>query len=91
MAIVIVSLLAQFDEAYIARDLARKAGRRVAAKYVARFDALYVRLGKHPESGAPRRSLGDHVRIGVVSPYTAPYRYDTATDTVTILRIIIVR
>ena len=38
MANVIISLLAQFDEAYIARDLAAKAGQRVAAKYAARFD-----------------------------------------------------
>ena len=88
MANVIVSLLAQFDEAYIARDLAGKAGRRVAAKYAARFDGLYVRLGEHPESGAPRPSLGRNVRIGIVSPYTLTYRYDTATNTVTILRIL---
>jgi plasmid stabilization system protein ParE len=68
MAHVIVSLLAQLDEVQIARDLAREAGPRTAAKYVALFGGLYVRLGDHPESGAPRRSLGPRVRIGVVYP-----------------------
>jgi toxin ParE1/3/4 len=88
MAKVVVSLLAQLDEAHIARGLAREAGQRTAAKYVAAFGGLYVRLGNYPESGAPRPSLGANVRIGVVTPYIVPYRYETATDTVTILRII---
>ena len=79
MAKVVVSLLAQLDEAYIARGLAREAGQRTAAKYVAVFGGLYVRLGAYPESGAPRPSLGANVRIGIVSPYIVPYRYDSAT------------
>jgi plasmid stabilization system protein ParE len=37
MADVIVSLLAQFDEAHIVRDLAKRAGYRVAVKYSDRF------------------------------------------------------
>jgi toxin ParE1/3/4 len=88
MAKVIVSLLAQIDEAYIARGLAREAGQRTAAKYVALFAGLYVRLGDYPESGVPRPPLGANVRVGIISPYTVPYRYDNTTDTVTILRII---
>ena len=73
MAKLIVSLLAQLDEAYIARNLGREAGQRTAAKYVALFAGLYGRLGDYPESGAPRPSLGPNVRIGFVSPYTVPY------------------
>jgi toxin ParE1/3/4 len=88
MADVIVSLLAQFDEAHIVRDLAKKAGHGVAVKYSDRFQNLYALLSDHPGIGSPRPSLAQHVRIGVVSPYTIPYRYDPATNTVTILRIV---
>ena len=88
MAHVIVALLAQFDEGYIARDLAKKAGSRVATKVAARFQNLYARLGHHPEIGVLRPSLGKHARIGFVAPYTLAYEYDSATNTVIILPII---
>ena len=88
MAKVIVSWLAQFDEVHIARDLAKKAGVRVAAKYTSRFDALYTRLSNFPEIGAPSPALGERIRSSVVSPFMVPYQYDAATDTVTILRIV---
>ena len=88
MAKVILSRLAQSDEVDIARDLTRKAGYRVAAQYAARFERLYDRLGRFPESGAPRPKIGTRVRIGVVKPFTVPHRYDPATDTVIILRIV---
>ena len=88
MAKLIVSLQAQADEAYIIRDLARKAGRPVAEKYTASIDELLVRLIAFPESGAPRPSIGKRVRIGVIWPYVVLSEYTPATDTVTILRIV---
>jgi plasmid stabilization system protein ParE len=81
MAKVVLSLLAQADEAYIARDLTRKAGYSVAQKYAARFERLYNRLSGFPESGSPRPKIGSRVRIGVVSPFIVPHRFDLATDT----------
>jgi toxin ParE1/3/4 len=88
MARVIVSLLAQADAAYIVTDLAGKAGQSVAAKYAASFEALYERLGAHPDSGAPRPVLGPQVRIGIVSPYIVIHEHIKADDAVTILRIV---
>jgi toxin ParE1/3/4 len=88
MARVVVSLLAQADTDYIATNLTDKAGHRVAAKYTASFEALYERLAAHPGSGAPRTSIGRHVRIGIASPYIVIYEHDKASDTVTIFRIV---
>lgn len=68
--------------------LADKAGYNLAARYVASFDQLYDRLADHPGSGAPRPSLGPHVRIGIVPPYIVVYEHDPANDTVIILRIV---
>ncbi len=88
MARVILSLLAQADSAYIVIGLATKAGHKVAAKYASDFEALYERLAAHPESGPCRPAIGEHVRIGIVSPYVVIYEHDQASDVVTIFRIV---
>jgi toxin ParE1/3/4 len=88
MARLIVSLLAQADATYIARNLTAKAGHAVAARYLDSFEKLYDRLTHHPASGAPRPAIGPHVRIGIVSPYIVIYEHDAAQDTVTIFRIV---
>lgn len=54
MARVVVSTVAQADTATLLRDLAMKAGLRVAAVYAVSLEALYDRLAAHPDSGAPR-------------------------------------
>jgi toxin ParE1/3/4 len=88
MARVIVSLLAQTDNAHIIIYLAGTAGHTVAAKYASDFEALYERLAIHPECGPCRPAIGERVRIGIVSPYVVIYEHDRASDIVTILRIV---
>ena len=88
MAKVTVSFTAQRDETNILRDLARKAGRAVAARYAADFDRLYARLGAYPDSGAPRPKLGKFARIGIVPPWLFIYDYDAADDAVVVLRAV---
>jgi toxin ParE1/3/4 len=41
-----------------------------------------------PESCQARPNLGAHVRVGVMHPYLAIYRYATGSDTVSIIRIL---
>lgn len=88
MARLIVSLLAQADTADILTDLRGKAGRAVSRAYAASFENLYERLMRHPDSGAPRPAIGEHVRIGVISPYVVIYEYIAADDIVMIMRIV---
>lgn len=84
----IVSVLAQSDTAYIATDLARKAGYRVAEKYIAAFETIYGRLTVYPDSGPRRPAVGLNIRIGVVRPYVVLYEHDQLNDIVTIFRIV---
>jgi len=57
MAEVAVSLLAQGDEIHIVTDLAKKAGRRVAAIYSQCFTKFYALLRDHPEIAPHARRL----------------------------------
>jgi toxin ParE1/3/4 len=88
MAQLVVSLLARADTTYIAHDLAFKAGAAVAARYLASFERLFLRLAAFPESGASRPAIGPRVRIGVESPYVVLYEHDPPQDTVTIFRVV---
>ena len=88
MARLVVTASADADTAYIIADLGSKAGVSVAARYNADFARLYERLSDYPNSGSPRRSLGAHVRVCVVSPYVVIYEHIEADDTVTIMRIV---
>ncbi len=88
MARIVLTASADADTAFILGDLIAKAGANVAARYDAQFDALYRRLKSFPESGSPRPALGQHVRIGIVSPYTIIHEYIEADDVVTIMRIL---
>ena len=88
MARIVITASADADTAFILGDLAAKAGADVAARYDADFDALYRRLGRFPESGAPRPALGRLVRIGIVSPYNIIHETIEADDAVTIMRIV---
>jgi toxin ParE1/3/4 len=63
-------------------------GAPIAAKYLFEFESLYERLADHPDSGLPRPSIGEDVRIGIVSPYIVIYEHDPANDIVTIFRIV---
>ena len=87
MARVVIASSADADFAEILTDLATKAGWRMAAKYGASFDGLYDRLADHPRAGAPRPTLGQSIRIGIVSPYIAIYRNED-DGSVTVLRIV---
>ncbi len=87
MARIILTPEADADSASIIADLAEKAGASVAGRYEAEFDRVYDRLADHPQSGAPRPRLGEHVRICVVSPYTIFYEHAEGDDDVMILRI----
>ena len=88
MARVVITAAADADAADIVDDLAAKAGVSVAARYDADFDVFYRHLQQFPESGAPRPKLGATVRIGVVFPYVAFYRYVEADDAVLVLRLL---
>lgn len=87
MARVVVTPEADADLAFIIEDLFEKAGARVANRYEADFDSVLNRLVDLPQSGAPRPSLGKHVRICVVSPYVVIYEHISADETVTIMRV----
>jgi toxin ParE1/3/4 len=87
VARVVIAASADADTAYIIADLGAKAGANIAARYDADFGRLYERLSNHPKSGAPRPSLGTHVRICVVSPYVVIYEHIEADDTVAIMRL----
>ena len=76
------------DAADIIRALASKAGLGVAAEYEGSLAALYDRLAIFPESGAPRPQLGRNLRLGLVSPYVAVYRYAPTANLVEILRVL---
>jgi toxin ParE1/3/4 len=88
MARIVFSALADLDINGILIDLAAKAGRLVAIKYDGLFERLYDRLADHPNSGAPRPALGEHIRIGVIAPFIIIYRYTEEADTVTVLRVV---
>ena len=88
MARVVITASADADFNLILADLTAKAGASVAARYDGEFDALYVRLAQFPLSGAPRKALGPHVRIGIVSPYAVIHEHNAEDDTVLILRIV---
>ncbi len=88
MARIVITASADADTAFILGDLAAKAGADVAARYDSDFDALYRRLERFPESGAPRPALGRLVRIGIVSPYNLIHETIEADDAVTIMRIV---
>ena len=88
MARVVFSGLADLDINGILVDLAAKAGRFVAVKYDGLFEQLYDRLAGHPNSGAPRPALGEHIRIGIVAPFIVIYQYAEDIDTVTVLRVV---
>ena len=88
MARIVITASADADTASILADLAAKAGAIVAERYDAEFDALYRRLERFPESGAPRPGLGQLVRIGIVLPYNVIHEYIDTDDVVMILRIL---
>lgn len=88
MADLVVTELAAGDIAAILLYLAREAGIATAERYARAFDTLYERLTDFPAIGSLRPSLGEDVRICIVSPYIVIYDYAPATNTVTILRVV---
>src|SRR3954454_16608286 len=88
MARIIIAAAADADTDGILTDLATKAGRRTAAKYLDLFERLYDRLAEHPASGPRRAALGPQVRIGIIAPYIVIYDHSEADDTVTVLRVV---
>ncbi len=79
---------AEADLARIARDLRNQGRDRVADKLEAELGVVLHRLAAFPESGAPRPDLGQGVRSAAVRPYVVLHRYDRATDTVSVLRVL---
>jgi len=63
--------------------VAIKAGHGVAS-----LDALYDRLAAHRDSGSPRPVLGQHVHIGLVSPFVVAYRHVPGRDLVGVIRVV---
>jgi toxin ParE1/3/4 len=83
MARIVIAAAADADSAAILDYLNVKAGKPPVVKYRALFGRLYDRLADHPDSRAPRPTLGPGIRIGVVSPYIVIYRHVEAADNVT--------
>jgi toxin ParE1/3/4 len=88
MTRIVITDEASADEAGILNDLNAKAGLRTVAKFRGLIRSLFDRLAAHPAVGAPRPALGQHIRIGIVSPYIVIYRHTENDDTVTVLRIV---
>lgn len=88
MAALIISAAAVADLEAIDDYLAAKAGSRVADKYAALFDQLFVEFCGYPESGARRPHLGKNTRLGIVAPYNIYCDFESTADVLTILRIL---
>ena len=88
MADVVVTSPASDDNDIILSYLQLHAGQTVAGDYRLDFRALFRRLAVHPQIGSLRRALGRDVRLAVVDPYVVLHRYDRATDTVFVLRVL---
>jgi len=88
MTRLVISSRAHRDMDELTIYLAEHAGWSTAAKYVDLLDALYEAIKVHPLSGAPRPRVGRSIRIGIVSPYIAVYRYDESADLVTVARVL---
>ena len=88
MAQLVIAATADADTDGILADLATKAGRHTASRYLDRFEKLYDRLAEHPASGPRRPALGPHARIGIVASYVVVYEHSEADDIVTVLRIV---
>jgi toxin ParE1/3/4 len=86
MARLTVSPQAEFDAVRIVDRLSKEAGADVARRYRQGFEDLFARFARFPESGAPRPSLGQRIRMGVVSPYVVIYELEP--DHVMVLRIV---
>jgi toxin ParE1/3/4 len=79
---------AEADKSEILDYLFHEAGIAVAETYAQKVARLFDDLALHPESGAPRSRLGKGIRLRLIDPYNVYTRYDAATDTVRILRIL---
>ncbi len=88
MSKVAVQAEAKGDLADISRYLRRHAGSSVEDDYRHDFKAAFRRLAAHPQIGTLRPMLGQGIRLAVVDPYVILHRYDTATDTVFVLRVL---
>jgi toxin ParE1/3/4 len=88
MAKLVVTADAENDTRDILAYLRSEAGPRIAEKFGRRFKGAIERFAAIPGVGAPRPSLGAHVRISVVFPYVLIYEYARDSDTVTLLRIL---
>lgn len=88
MTRIIVTRAADADIDEIVAHLAANAGLATARKYLGLIDRVYERLEAFPGSGPLRPRLGPLARIAVISPYVLIYDWDSAADTVTVLRVV---
>jgi plasmid stabilization system protein ParE len=88
MANLVVTDDADADLEEILAYLEREAGPRVAESYGRKIGECLVNLVAFPGIGTRRPALGPETRIGIVRPYILIYDYTTATDTLTLLRIV---
>ena len=88
MTRLVVTADADADLNEILDYLHKEAGAPVATSYGNRFAAIIERLVESPGIGAPRPTLGPHVRIGIVPPYVLIYDFTAANDTLTLLRVV---
>lgn len=88
MARLSTSPAADADLAEIDAYLAAHAGNDIADQYSEQFKKVFHLLAAQPEIGAPRANLGRSIRINIVAPYNVYSKYDPATDTVRVLRVL---
>jgi toxin ParE1/3/4 len=86
MARIVVTEHAKRDVREIISGLSRRAGHKVAVRYVAEFETAYGNLARFPDTGPLRPALGPIVRIKLVYPYVIVY--DRAPEVVIVLRVL---
>lgn len=88
MADVVVTSPAVNDVDDILFYLLRHGGQAAVDSRRSKFEAAIRFLGTFPRIGAPRPRLGRGIRLLVASPYVVLHRYEPASDTVFVLRIL---
>lgn len=88
MTRVVVSPEARSDLLQIVAHLGVVAGPTTADKWDRKLWKAIDDLTEFPGSGAPRPTLGEHVRIAIVHPYIVLYEHMHGSDLVQILRVV---
>jgi plasmid stabilization system protein ParE len=79
---------AQRDVASILNYLREEANPVVAEEFGYELRRTLLRLTHFPDSGAPRRDFGPHVRIAIVRPYLLFYEHTPRARDFILLRVL---